>query len=329
VRPIEDLWVHITDPPDEPGALEESLDAGVRLTFGPEAPEDAGYHVLVSGVPEREEVTSSPALHTVVIPWSGLSRKTRSLLLEFPNLAVHNLHHNAGAVAEMAIALLLAAGKFIVPMDRSLRAGDWSPRYGPSPAILFEGKTALVLGYGAVGRGVARLCRCLGMEVVATRRSQVESQEEEDEVHPPSALPELLPRADVLIVCLPLTDETEGLVGSEELALLPEGAVLVNVGRGPIVDEGALYEALRTKRIHAAGLDVWYSYPREKEARTSTPPSSHPFGRLDNVVMSPHRAGAAREREVEVLRMRALARVLNAILGGAVVPNGVDVEAGY
>ena len=125
----------------------------------------------------------------------------RDLLREFPQIAVHNLHHNAVTVAELAIALLLAAAKSIVPLDRGLRARDWTPRYQASSALMLAGRTALVLGYGAVGREVARLCRSLGMEVVAVRRKgPTEPSEGPDEVYPITELERLLPRADAAVV---------------------------------------------------------------------------------------------------------------------------------
>jgi phosphoglycerate dehydrogenase-like enzyme len=324
-----ELRVHIVHPPDDPSTLTGLLDPGVRLTYGPELPQDPDYEVLVTGLPKREEIEASPRTRVVIIPWAGLSRKTRDVLLEFPRVATHNLHHNASAAAELSIALLLAAAKFVVPMDRSLRGGDWTPRYGPSPAVLLEGKTALVLGYGTIGRRVARACRGLGMNVVGVRRSAGSDAESTDEVHGSDELEALLPGADALLISLPLTPETDGLIGAKELALLPSGAVLVNVARGPIVDEKALYEALATGRLHAAGLDVWYCYPKDEAERPSTPPSSFPFEELENVVLSPHRGGAARENEVEALRMRALAELLNAAARGEEVPNRVDVKRGY
>lgn len=327
------LAVHIQHPPAPPALahLQHSLRPGITLTLGPKMPDPPVYHVLVAGRPDRAHLTAGPALRALVIPWAGLPPATRELLRDFPHIATYNLHHNAGATAEMAIALLLAAAKFIVPADRRLRAGDWSMRYGPNPGMMLAGKTALVLGYGAVGQRVARLCRGLGMRVLATRRSLTSAVADEvATVYPATALGELLPQAEALIVCLPHTEETDRLLGARELAALPRGAVVVNVGRGPIIIEQALYEALAGGHLRAAGLDVWYNYPGADEAsRQHTSPSAYPFGQLDNVVLSPHRAGAPGEVETEQGRMAALAEVLNALAAGETPPGRVDIARGY
>jgi phosphoglycerate dehydrogenase-like enzyme len=160
------------------------------------------------------------------------------------------------------------------------------------------------------------------MEVKAVRRGAGD----EVAVHPVSDLMNLLPEADVLFLSLPLTDETKGMIGERELALLPEGAILVNISRGRIVDEKALFDSLRTSRIRA-GLDVWYSYPESQESRSCTPPSEYPFHELPNVVMTPHLAGHSDGTERQ--RARELARVLNHALKEGRPPGRVDVELGY
>ncbi len=310
--------------------LRARLSPEIRLTVGPELPEPADYQVLIAGRPQREQIEASSNLQALIVPWAGIPESTRELMLDFPQIAVHNLHHNAQPVAELAVALLLAAAKFVVPLDESMRAGDWTPRYESSPSLLLQGRTALVLGYGAIGRRVARLCRGLGMETLATRRHASLPPQRDAEgtlVAPASALRELLPRAEALLICLPHTPETDGLLGPGELALLPPQAVLVNVARGPIVDEAALYGALRDGGLYAAGLDVWYNYPTDEKSRASTSPSNYPFHELENVVMSPHRGAAS--TETEQLRMDHLAALLNAAARGETMPNRVDLEAGY
>lgn len=323
------LHVHFDRPltDDESGHLKPALSPGIVVTEGGDPP--VGADILISGRPTRAQLAAAPGLRAVVIPWAGLPDEARNLMRDFPGITVHNLHHNAAPVAELAVALLLAASKFVLRYDRALRANDWRIRYERStPTVLLEGRTALILGYGAIGRRVAVICRALGMTTLATRRNlAAPTADGETEVHPADSLRELLPRAAAVIICLPHTPETDGLLGAAELALLPTGAVLVNIGRGPIVDEKALYEALRDGHLSAAGLDVWYSYPPDAAARADWPPSACPFHELDNVVMSPHRGGAA--DETPRLRMAALAEMLNAAAGGGEMGNVVDVGVGY
>ncbi len=327
------LLVHIPNPLSDHAqtVLTEALDPAVTLILAETAPDPADCQVLVTGRPSRAQIESASRLQSVVIPWAGVPTETRTLLQDFPSISVHNLHHNAAATAELAMSLLLAAAKFIVPMDRSLRDHDWTPRYEPSRTLGLAGRTALVLGYGAIGQRVARMCQGFEMKVLATKRSGTTNDHhlEQVAIHPPHDLPHLLPQADVVMICLPLTDETEGLLGEKALALMPPGGVLVNIGRGPIVEQAALYEALVSGHLRAAGLDVWYNYPADKASRTHTPPADHPFHELDNVVMTPHRGGALEETETERLRMQALAVLLNAAAQGKSMPNRVDLGRGY
>ncbi len=325
------LSVHVLRSPDPAplAHLRANLHPDIHLTFGSDLPSPADYDIFVAGRPAREHLAASPNLKVLVIPWAGLPPETRDLLRDFPHVAVHNLHHNAATAAEMVVTLMLAAAKFIVPADRAFRTHDWTLRYRrPSPNVLMEDKMVLILGYGAIGRRVARACRGLGMNVIGIQRRVPASTDDiTDEIYPADTLHDLLPRADVLAVCLPHTPETTGFIGVEELALLPADAVLVNVGRGPIVDEAALYHALRERTLYAAGLDVWYNYPGDTAARSHTPPSTYPFHELDNVVMSPHRAGGSKETEVQ--RMNYLAALLNTAARREEMPNRVDLQAGY
>ena len=309
--------------------LQAALDPEIEFMIAPEIPDPADYHVLITGWPTKEQIEASPDLHTLVIPWAGLTESTREILQEYPQLNIHNLHHNAVPTAETALMLLFAAAKCILPIERKFRGHDWRPRYGPNPALLLSGKTMLILGYGAIGQQVGRVCQTMGLNILAIRRNP-DAPAPEDlqaEVHPPDALHKLLPFANVLMVTLPLTDETRGLIGKKELDLMPENSILVNVGRGPVVDQEAFYNALKEGKLHSAGIDVWYNYPPDEDSRAHTPPADFPFHELDNVVMSPHRGGGA--SEVELLRMSHLAELLNAAVRGEPIPNKVDLKAGY
>ena len=322
------LDVHILDSDADElvGLMKPLLAEDIALSYGPTESSPRLFEILISGVPAEPDIKRSEKLRTLIIPWSGLPTSTRKLMLQYPNIAVHNIHHNAPVVAEMAFALMLTAMKKVVPLDRDLRKDDWSGRYAEPKSRLLAGKSVLILGYGAIGKLIARHCRGFDARISAIRKTEGHTTDNGVEIHTPGELTQLLPRADVLFVTLPHTDDSRGLIGTKELAMLPDGAVIVNVARGPVIDEQALYEALATGRI-SAGLDVWYNYPDSDESRTHTPPSDFPFGELDNVVMTPHLAGHA--VETERLRAEALAKLLNAASRGESLPNRVDLEQGY
>ena len=307
------------------------LDSAIRVTEGLELVEPTSIDVLVGGFPDASQLAACANLCALIVPFAGVPAETQRMLQARPEVSLHNLHYNVVPTAEMAIALLMAAAKLIVPMDRDLRAGDWTSRYIVTAATVLDRKTALILGYGQIGRRIARNCRGLGMEVIGVKRTPpaagCERDAEGTEEHAIADLPTLLPRTDALIMVLPETPDTIGLVGASELAALRPGALLVNVGRGPTLDEEALYAALRDGPLRAAGIDVWYEYPQTLEERTNKAPSRFPFHELDNVVMSPHRGGWLSEAEVD--RLDQLAVLLNAASRGESIPNMVDKVLGY
>ncbi|MEM6282456.1 MAG: NAD(P)-dependent oxidoreductase [Chloroflexota bacterium] len=318
---------HIGYTPDEHYVtyLREQLTDTVRLTVGYDVPDDA--HALVAGRPTREQLAASDGLRLLLIPWAGLPPPTRALLPDFPNVAVHNLHHNAAATAEMAITLLMACARQIIPAHNRFIEGDWTLRYDKRyKTVVLSGKTAVVLGYGEIGRRIGAVCNALGMNIIGVRRSESGNPNEVAVAR----LHEVLPRASVLFIVVPGTQDATALIGPDEFALLPDGAILVNVGRAATVDEAALYNALASRKLHAAGMDVWYSYPTKDPASYSNHrPSEQPFWELPNVVMSPHRGGALYNPDIEYARMDGMARAINAAANGEAVPHPVDVERGY
>ena len=326
-----EIRVHIDYPPKDSAkeTLLKHLDPHIRLTFGPDLPVPADFDILVCGRPNQDQLRASPNLKTLIIPWAGLPDNTQELLVDFPHIRVHNLHHNAATTAETALALLLSAAKFLLPIDRTFRKNDWTPRYRPSPSIMLSGKTVLILGFGRIGSRVGRVCHALDMRVIGIKRQTADADlpDYPVEIHSMKNLNDLLPRAQVLVITLPNTADTTGLIGARELAQMPRESLLVNVGRGPIVDQFALFKALKDGHLAAAGLDVWYNYPASRDARANTAPADVPFNELENVVMSPHRAGTV--REIENLRMLHVAELLNAAACGQSIPNVVDLQRGY
>lgn len=318
-------------------ALEALLAPGLRLVRGDAAAR--GCDILVDGRPELEDLEANARLRCVVVPFAGVPRATAERVASLRDVTLHNLHHNAPETSEMAMALLLAAARDTVRMDAALRRHDWRPRYEPSRSVRLEGKNALVLGYGAIGRRIARGCTGLGMHVRAVRRRlEAGVADPGVELHSSDALDALLPTSDVVLIALPHTPETDGLLDSVRLGRLPKGAILVNVARAQIVDELALWDALSSGHLHSAGLDVWYRYPHADASAVpgyfeappsaeSTPPANVPFERLDNVVMSPHRGGTSAETEKH--RIQALAELLAPAARGEPLANRVDLGAGY
>jgi phosphoglycerate dehydrogenase-like enzyme len=310
-------------------SLEAQLEKEISIGWGALESGDNAFEVLVAGRPTIHDLQASPRLHTLVIPFAGVPPETRDLILEhMPELQVFNLHHNAQATAEMALALLFAVAKQLIPADRSLRRNDWRIRYQPSKNIILSDRRVLILGYGAVGREIARLSIGLGMSVQAVRR-RVGPEQQVDGVNLNSldALDRLLPEAQVLFLSLPLTEQSMGLIDARRISLLPRDCILINVARGAIVDQEALYNALSDEKIAGAGIDVWYTYPPNEASRQDTPPSNFPFSELHNVVMSPHRGGGSLENEN--IRMTHLARVLNDLVNGREPPGRVDMVKGY
>jgi len=308
--------------------LKSLLDEDINITIGSEIPTPADYEILIYPTPSKAWLEASPNLRAVVVPWAGVPEETRGLMADYPQISIHNLHHNNFNTAELGFALLLSAAKFIVPMDQALRKNDWTPRYQQTKAIMLREKTALILGFGEIGQALGAYCLGLGMNVIATKKHPEQYHGELNvEIYSDNQLQDLLPKADVLLIALPLTEETEDLIGEEEIMAMPEGSILVNIGRGPIVNQHALYAALKSGHLRSAGSDVWYHYPESKEARTDTPPADLPFGELENFVLSPHRGGMV--EEVEHQRAHALAALLNAANRDQPIPNKVDLKAGY
>ena len=219
-------------------------------------------------------------------------------------LVVNQAGGNREAVAEHVIGMMLCLAKRIIEVDRAMRREKNLDRNAFMGNDMF-GKTIGIIGIGHVGSRIAELCRGLlnmrvlacdpyltGAEVAARGAEKVE-------------LADLLRRADVVSVNCPLSDETRGMIGAPQYALMQQHAYFISAARGFIHDEAALADALAAKRIAGAGLDVWAKEP---------PPPDHPLLRFDNVLVSPHTAGVTVETRANMARIAA-AQVLDALDG--------------
>jgi phosphoglycerate dehydrogenase-like enzyme len=214
-----------------------------------------------------------------------------------PDCTVCNVFEHEIAIGEWVLMGMLALTRHLLPYDRGLREGLWTTahRFEGDAEHDLRGRTIGLIGLGHIGSEVARLGRAIGMEAVGVTRNPNPVREGAAGLRwlrPLAALDKLLAESDFAVVALPLTQGTRSLIGHDELRLLGPDGYLINVSRGPIVDEEALYEALRTRAIAGAAIDVWYQYPAAAQERTL--PSQLPFWTLENVVMTPHVAGFAR-----------------------------------
>lgn len=244
------------------------------------------------------------------------------------NLVLCNSHINAEEVAEYAITLLFAVAKNIIPNDRELRKGDWVYAFGgPSPNIEIRQKTCLLIGLGNIGSEIARRLQAFDVNILAATRSGVLRQSGlVDTIVKIEDVQPLVEKADFIILSLPLTPESEGLVDENFISWMKPSSIIVNISRGPIINENALFHALRDKRIHGAGLDVWWRYPSKWRGK-GVPPTDLPFQDLDNVVVSPHRAGYSENTEREYFQFAA-ENILRYIRGETPL-NVVNLDFGY
>ena len=311
--------------------LRELTDEDISITVIPpdekeKAVESAEeFDAVIGARIPRKFLEKASNLEFFIIPFAGIPVQDKDNLSDFPDLKVINSHFNKKYVSELAWALLLASTKKLCPIHNKMKKGDWTPRYEHEWGLGLEGNELLILGYGEIGKRIAKVGKAFDMEVKAVKKTPGED-DTVDRLGTNEDLHDLLPKADFIIVTLPLTDETEGYLGKDEFDLMKDGVHIVNVGRGPVIDEEAFYKALESGKVAGAGIDTWWIYPPDEESRSDTLPSNYPIHEFDNVVFSPHRGSHVKDREDK--RMKDLANILNSLNKSEIV-NLVDVEEGY
>jgi phosphoglycerate dehydrogenase-like enzyme len=223
---------------------------------------------------------------------------------------------HAVPLAEFAVGGLLAIAKDLPGLAAAQRARSWPTVRQPLREL--RGQTLVLVGLGEIGREVARLGKALGMRTVGVRRGKGAPPPFTDEVHGADRLPELAGRADAMVVSLPLTGETAGLLDRATIERLPPACIFVNVGRGGVVDESALVDALRERRIAGAVLDVFATEP--------LPPDS-PLWTLPNVLVSPHGAALSEHENERIVEL--FVANLRRYLDGEPLANAVEPGVWY
>ena len=282
-----------------PASLAEAVRAGLGAPCDIILVEESGVlermpelDVLVSMAFDATLGAAARRLRLVQVPGAGLDRVDRTALPRGAALA--NVYGHEAGIAEYVLGAMLTLSRGFLSVDPALRRGEWQSQWAvdakpPPPAVELAGRTLGILGYGHIGQAVARRARAFDMQVLAIRREVGQSQGDALALLGGlDRLDEVLRRSDYLVVTLPLTPATRGLLGAPQFALMKPDAVLINVARGEIAEEDALYAALAERRIAGAALDVWYRYPTGPGA---TLPATRPFHTLTNVLLTPHHSG--------------------------------------
>ena len=252
----------------------------------------ADADVLVSMGFDGVMAAAAPRLRLVQVPGAGLDRIDRSKLK--PGLALANAYGHEIGIAEYIMGVMIALTRSFRRIDQKLRSGEWESQWSvgvPAPPLWPElaGKTLGILGFGHIGEALARRAHAFDMTVCAVRRqAQLATPRGVTFIGGPERLEDVLRESDYLAITLSLSPETRGLLDVRRLCLMKPSAYLINVARAEIADEKALYDALASRRIAAAALDVWYRYPT---AAGTVLPSAEPFHALDNIIMTPHVSG--------------------------------------
>jgi len=226
----------------------------------------------------RDVFALCPKVRWVHSRSAGLDGVIFPALVESPVPLTNGRGVFSQSLGEFALGAILYFAKDFRRMNRNQEAGRWEP----FDIVEIAGQTVGILGYGDIGRAVATRVRAMGMRVLAVKRrgpSRDYADPLVDQIFSPAGRIEMLAQSDYVVMSTPLTDETRGMIGERELRAMKPAAVVINLGRGPVIDEAALVRALSEKRIKGAALDVFDTEPL---------PAGHAFYGLENVLLSPH-----------------------------------------
>jgi len=262
----------------------------------------ASADILVTNI-WRADYRPAPQVRLVQSVATGIEWIEQSALP--PGVPICNAYGHETAIAEYVLMAMLVWSHRFREIEGDFRVhSSWRPSWVHSGAPHGEirGSTLGIIGLGRVGQEVARRAAAFGCRILAANRSPRPAGDGVERVYPFTALDEMLPLCDTVAICTAFGPETERLIDARRLGLMKRSALLVNIARGAIVDEDALYTALRDQTIGGAAIDVWWQYPTAAEPERR--PSKHPFHELPNVIMTPHcsgwTAGMVRRRWDEV-----------------------------
>ena len=285
------LATHLKDMPSLTLLFPEEISDEVLLKLAPRADIMVGWRV------SDEVKLAATKMQLYINPGVGIKHhidffrklnQTRQVLLI-------NGHGNSYFTAQHVVAMLLALMNKIIPHHNWMKAGFWRKRDADAASIPLRNRKVGLLGYGAINTKVHRFLQGFDIEFSILRRNWPINQQKlptKAKKFFPNDLRNFLEEIDILIVAVPETSQTIGMIRLDELILLDSEGLLVNVSRGSIIDETSLFKALRQKVIAGAAIDVWYDYVPDPDDQGRKYPTSYPFHTLDNVILSPHRAAS-------------------------------------
>jgi glyoxylate reductase len=236
----------------------------------------------------RKIIESAPQLKLIQMPGAGYDEVDIAAANDFKIPVATARGGNARAVAEHAIMFMLVLLKHGISAHEGTIRGEW-PQFDlvlRKGTWELGGKTLGILGLGKIGREVAKMVKGFGVHMIYHNRNRLDEVEERELEVEYVGFDGLLSRSDIISVHVPLAEETRGMIGSEEIRMMKNGAVIVNLSRGGVVDEGAVVEAIGSGKLLGAGFDVFESEPLL---------TGDLFLEVDNVILSPHLAGATTE----------------------------------
>ena len=296
------------------------------LKLAPEA------NIIMGWRPTKELLEAAKKARLFINPGAGVQH----LIPVFKELTVDrelvlvNGHGNAYFTAQHVVALLLALMNKVISHHNWMVEGYWRRGDSFAKSIPLRERKIGLLGYGAVNKLVHRFLAGFDVEFSILRNDwnkQKEPLPTLAEKYTFDELNEFLEKIDILIVAVPLTKKTECLIKEEELALLGKDGLIVNIGRGPVIDEKSLFEALKKSKITGAAIDVWYNYQPEEDEQGRKFPSKYPFYLLDNVILSPHR-GASPMNDLKRWDEQ-IKNIIRFAKGKREFLNEVNLEEGY
>lgn len=268
-----------------------------------------------------EFLAAAPQLHWVQATSAGVDRYINMPeLRDNEQIVFTNMQGMHGpTIADHVMGMLLVLTRDLRIHAQDARRGEWiRSGSGVMEPVALEGRTMLVVGLGGIGREVAKRAKGFGMTVWATKRTPTEPPSYVDRQETSDQLMAMLPDADVVVLCVPLTDETRGMIGADAFAAMTPGSYLINIARGPVVDTDALMLALQNGALAGAGLDVTDPEPL---------PADHPLWQIPNLLITPHvaaRSGLTSDDWTRLYRENLIR-----FARGQALLNVVDKQAGY